>query len=289
MKTVLECLESGTGYLQKHEITSPRRNMEWMVAHLLGCTRIELYTQFDRPLSEDHLAPLRDLLKRRGQHEPLQHLLGTVEFFGREFTCDKRALIPRPESEELVEETLKLDLTRPAHLLDMGTGSGVLGISIALSLGSECQSATLADSSNDALTLARENLARHGLDVQLLESDLFSRVEGTFDLIVANLPYVAETDRETLAAELTYDPPQALFAGQDGLDLFRRFLPRVPGYLRPGGWLALEIGSSQGDSVTTLVESSGLREIRLSKDLSGNPRFVFAQMASDPETVPTSQ
>ena len=83
--------------------------------------------------------------------------------------------------------------------------------------------------------------------------------------------------------------PQALFAGQDGLDLFRRFLPRVPGYLRPGGWLALEIGSSQGDSVTTLVESSGLREIRLSKDLSGNPRFVFAQMASDPETVPTSQ
>ncbi len=280
MKTVLECLESGAAYLRDHEVESPRRNMEWMVAHLLGCSRIELYTQFDRPLSEEELGPLRELLKRRGQSEPLQHLLGTVEFCGREFICDKRALIPRPETEELAEEALKLSFSRPARLLDMGTGSGVLGISLALALGEDCERIVLADISEVALGLARENMKRHGVETEPVQSDLFKRVTGEFDLIVANLPYVAESEQQSLAPELKHEPPEALYGGPDGLDLFRRFVPRVPARLKLGGWLALEIGCSQGPSVTALLAAAGLADIRLAEDLSGNPRFVFAQAAA---------
>ncbi len=157
MKTVLDCLESGTSYLEGKGIESPRRNMEWLVAHQLECTRIELYARFDRPMSEEELLPLRELLKRRGQGEPLQHLLGIIEFFGREFTCDSRALVPRPETEELVEAVLKLDLPHPTRLLDMGTGSGVIGITLGLSLADRAPDIVLADISPEALSLAREN------------------------------------------------------------------------------------------------------------------------------------
>ncbi len=287
MKTVLQCLESGTTYLEKREIESPRRNMEWLVGHLLGCSRIQLYTQFDRPLTEKELTPLRDLLRRRGEGEPIQHLLGQVEFCGREFACDRRALIPRPETEELVEESLALPFPRPSRLLDMGTGSGVIGISLALSLGKDCKHAVLADCSEESLALARENANRHSVDVELQESDLFDSIEGTFDLIVANLPYVADSEREELSPELGYDPARALFGGPDGLVVFRRFLPEVSSHLSPSGWLALEIGSSQGDAVTGMAEEGGLRDVRLVSDLSGNPRFVFAQTAPHPETVVT--
>ena len=137
MKTVLECIQSGTKYLRDRGVDGARRNMEWLVARQMGCSRIELYTQFDRPMTEGELGPLRELLKRRGQGEPLQHLLGTVEFCGREFLCDQRALVPRPETEELIEEALKLEFLRPARVLDMGTGSGVIGITVALSLGDD--------------------------------------------------------------------------------------------------------------------------------------------------------
>ena len=143
MKTVLECLTSGTSYLEGKGVESPRRNMECLVAHQLRCTRIELYARFDRPMSEKELLPLRELLKRRGKGEPLQHLLGIIEFFGRDFTCDSRALVPRPETEELVEAVLKLDFSRPAQILDMGTGSGVIGITLALALADRARASYL--------------------------------------------------------------------------------------------------------------------------------------------------
>ena len=162
MKTVLECLERGSSYLREKGVENSRRNMEWLLAHQLECGRIDLYASFDRPMSEHELVPLRQLLKRRGNGEPLQHLLGTVEFSGREFLCDKRALIPRPETEEMVEAVLMLELNDRVHLIDVGTGSGALGISVSLSLGERCAGTLLTDISADALDLANENAEKHG-------------------------------------------------------------------------------------------------------------------------------
>ena len=288
MKTVLDCLESGTSYLEGKGVESPRRNMEWLVAHQLECSRIELYASFDRPMSEEELLPLRELLKRRGQGEPLQHLLGTIEFFGREFTCDSRALVPRPETEELVEAVLKLGLPHSTRLLDMGTGSGVIGITLGLSLADRAPDIVLADISPEALSLARENAEKHGLKPTFLETDLLTNVEGQYHLITANLPYVSEDERVTLPREVAHDPDIALFGGADGLDAFRRFLPQVSTYLEPGGWLVLEIGANQGSEVTALALGSGLDSVLLANDLSGNPRFLFAQRAEDDEDATPS-
>ena len=277
MKTVLECLEGGASYLRERGIESPRRNMEWLLAQQLSCSRIELYASFDRPMNEQELAPLRGLLKRRGEGEPLQHILGTVEFAGREFLCDKRALIPRPETEEMVESALKLELKDHLQILDVGTGSGVIGITIALSLGERCASTVLTDISPDALALARENADRHALPVSCIESDLLEGVAGKYHLILANLPYVSQAEKDALAREVAHDPATALFGGNDGLDILRRFIPAVKDHLSPSGWLVLEIGSTQGPEVVALAQSAGLNAVRLEDDLSGKPRFVFAQ------------
>ncbi|MBB21926.1 MAG: protein-(glutamine-N5) methyltransferase, release factor-specific [Roseibacillus sp.] len=277
MKTVLECLERGASYLRERGVEGARRNMEWLLAQQLSCSRIELYASFDRPMTEQELAPLRGLLKRRGEGEPLQHILGTIEFAGREFLCDKRALIPRPETEEMVELTLQLDLNDQLQVLDVGTGSGVIGITVGLSLGERCATTVLTDISSAALALAKENADRHALPVNCIETDLLEGVVGTYHLILANLPYIPEGDKETLSQEVAHDPDTALFGGQDGLDLLRRFIPTIRGHLKSCGWLVLEIGLTQGPEVVALAQSAGLDPVRLQHDLSGKPRFVFAQ------------
>jgi len=274
MTTVLEILDKGTAYLAKKGIEDARRNMQMLVAHQLACTRMDLYLRFDQPLEEEQLAPLRDLLKRRGDGVPLQHLLGSVTFHRRDFKTDARALIPRPETEELAEWLLKnVKLPQNPRILDMGCGSGVLGLTLAADLpGSQ---AVLADISPDALDLARENAALLEVsNATFIESDLFSALAGqTFDLIVANLPYVPESDRPTLSKEVAHDPDLALFSGPDGLDLIRRFIPQAKDHLNPGGWLALEIGIDQSAEVESLLRAASLTDVWTLKDLSGIPRF----------------
>lgn len=274
MTTVLEILDKGTAYLAKKGIEDARRNMQMLVAHQLNCTRMDLYLRFDQPLEEDQLAPLRDLLKRRGDGAPLQHLLGSVTFHRRDFKTDARALIPRPETEELAEWLLKnVKLPENPRILDMGCGSGVLGLTLAADIpGSQV---TLADLSPDALDLARENAALLEIpNATFIESDLFSALAGrTFDLIVANLPYVPESDRPTLSKEVTHDPALALFGGPDGLDIIRRFVPVAKNHLAPGGWLALEIGIHQSTEVESLLRAASLTDVLTLKDLSGIPRF----------------
>lgn len=231
MTTVLETIDGGTRYLEKRGIEDARRNMQMLVAGQLGCTRMDLYLQFDRPLDEAELAPLRDALKKRGEGIPLQHLLGTVWFHNREFKTDSRALIPRPETEELAEWILSWPLPEKQRVLDMGSGSGVLGLTLAAERPN--WQVTLADVSPDALVLARENFASLEIsNASFLESDLFSAIEGHFDGIVANLPYVPESERATLAREVLHDPALALFSGADGLDLIRRFVPEAFQHLR---------------------------------------------------------
>src|SRR5256885_15670764 len=188
--TVLEALKATTAYFKKHNIDSARLNAEHLLAYVLGLKRLELYLEFERVLTESDLAPLRDLVKRRSEGEPLQHLLGTVEFCGHVFLCDRRAMVPRPETEELVEFLKSEIRNAKSEILDVGTGSGVIALSLATNFPEARIYAT--DVSEDALALARENAERLGLAerVQWIESNLLDNVSESFDLIVANLPYI---------------------------------------------------------------------------------------------------
>ena len=277
--TVLEVLQSTTGYFQKRDIENPRLNAEHLLAHVLGRKRMELYLDFERRLLESELAPLRELVKRRGTGEPLQHLLGTVEFCGRSFRCDKRALVPRPETEQLVELLIShfKSETASSRMVDVGTGSGVIGLTLA----AEFQKAEIVgvDISEDALMLARENAERLGLAdrVRFLRSDLLENVQPDFDLIAANLPYVSTEDRQNLSREVLHDPEVALFAGARGDELMRELIAQAPAWLRPGGMLAMEIGIGQSEAIVAALAEKNYRDIWTEKDYSGVIRFLFAR------------
>jgi release factor glutamine methyltransferase len=275
--TVLEVLQATTAYFNKHDIENPRLNAEHLLAHMLRRKRIELYLEFERELAEAELAPLRELVKRRGEGEPLQHLLGTVEFCGHVFLCDKRAMVPRPETEELVE-FLKSEIRNPkSEILDVGTGSGVIALSLA---GKFPDAEVLAvDISDDALALAQENAARLSLAdrVRFLKSDLLESVQGTFDLIVANLPYISTQDRHTLSREVLHDPALAVFASARGDELIRELIAQGPSRLRPGGMLALEIGIGQSEALFSALAEKNYRDIYSKTDYSGVTRFLFAR------------
>ena len=272
---LLEVLRGTERYLADRGVENPRLNAEHLLAHALGLKRMELYLQFDRPLTEAERAPLRDLVKRRGAREPLQHILGTAEFHGRTFASDKRALIPRPETEQLVELALELAKAKSSPaILDIGTGSGVIALTVAL----ELPSATIhaVDLSPDALALAAENAARHALTERILfqQADLLPTNDTKFDLIIANLPYIPADEIPSLSPEVRHDPITALDGGPDGLDLTRRLIDTAPDHLSPGGVLLLEIGAGQADAVNTLLTARKFRDISLRSDYQNIPRFA---------------
>jgi len=277
--TVLEVLQSSTDYFKKRKIDNPRLNAEHLLAHVLGRKRLELYLQFERDLAESELTPLRKLVRRRGEGEPLQHLLGTVEFCGHTFAIDKRAMIPRPETEELVDLIIADCGLRIAdcRILDVGTGSGV----IALSLAAKLPEAEIhaVDVSEEALQLARENAKRLGLSerVQFTKGNLLENLVERFDLIVANLPYISMQDRQSLSREVLRDPEVALFAGERGDELIRELIDQAPPRLRPGGLLALELGIDQSEPILDFLARKKYQDITSKSDYSGTPRFVFAR------------
>ena len=275
--TVLEVLQSTTAYFKKRNVESARLNAEHLLAHSLGKKRIELYLEFERDLAEAELAPLRELVRRRGQGEPLQHLLGTVEFCGRTFRCDKRALIPRPETEELVEHLLKSEWPPGLRILDVGTGSGVIAISLAAELPHAQVEAI--DASADALSLARENAARLLPDrtIDFKQSDLMRSVTHVYDLIVANLPYVPAGDRGSVSREVLRDPEAAVFAGPAGDEVIRRLITDAPPRLATGGMLALEIGIGQADELAIFFAEQGYHDVSARQDYAGVTRFLFAR------------
>lgn len=274
--TVLEVLGAATDYLGKQGVENPRLNAEHLLAHVLGKKkRIELYLEFERPLGETERAPLRDLVRQRSEGRPLQHLLGTVEFLGHTFGTDARALIPRPETEQLVELVLAAGDFQQA--VDVGTGSGVIALSLALKR--PLASVTGCDISDEALALAGENAASHGLGtrVPFVKSDLLANISGPVDVIVANLPYIPAAEIGTLSREVRHDPVLALDGGADGLDLIRRLAEEAPRILAPGGFLALEIGHDQSRQVLELLGSHNFRDISARRDYQNIERFIIAR------------
>ena len=280
MKTVLETLQGGTAYLEKRGVADARLNMQLLLAAQLGCSKLDLYMQFDRPLGEEELAPLRELLKRRGAREPLQHLLGEVEFAGQVFKCDSRALIPRPETEELVLDLIKSppSLTKGDRIVDVGTGSGVIGLSLAHAWKDRGLEIVLVDQHEAALALARENAEALELDssVSIIQSNLLESVPGPFALIVANLPYVTSAEMEEVSAEVLHDPRSALDGGTDGLNLIRPLIVQAARHLAPGGNIFLEIGASQADATQALLNDGPFEGVTCLTDLAGKDRFVKA-------------
>lgn len=276
--TLLEVLNAATDYLGRQGIESPRLNAEHLLAHVLGKKkRIELYLEFERRLSETERAPLRELVRLRGEGRPLQHLLGSVEFLGRSFICDKRALIPRPETEQLVELVLSLIPAPDARILDIGTGSGIISLTLAL----ERPQATVfaCDISTAALALAQDNAKRHGMEnrVRFFQSDLLTNIEDRFDVLIANLPYITSAELPTLSPEVQHDPTDALDGGEDGLRLIERLVSAAPRILEPGALLALEIGHSQSDRCREFLAAHNYRDIVVHRDYQDFERFIIAR------------
>jgi len=274
MMTVLEVLRGAAEYLEKKGVESPRLNAEHLLARVLGVRRLELYLQFDRPLGEAERAPLRDLVRERGTGRPLQHLLGTAWFCGREFLCDSRALIPRPETEQLVEAVLARLPATAARVADVGTGSGVIAITLALERPA-CR-VVATDLHPEALALAGENAARLSAVVEFFEADLLPSDAGEFDAILANLPYIPSAEIAALDREVRHDPLTALDGGADGTDPIRRLAALVGRHLAPGGFLALEIGDGQSAALAECLAGHNFRDIARLTDYQKKERFLIA-------------
>jgi len=276
--TVRRVLGWTSQHFERLALDTPRLTAELLLAHVLRSTRVRLYTDLDRPLEGSELAAYRALIARRAAGEPTQYLTGTREFYGRPFAVDPRVLIPRPETELLVEAVLQaLPKDREARLLDLCTGSGCVAISIALERPGARLVAT--ELSPDAAEVARANAAALAATdlVDVRVGDLFGPVESEapFDVIVANPPYVPRGEIPTLSAEVRREPARALDGGEDGLDVVRRIVAGAPRFLVPAGLLALEIGDGQGPAVQSLLEAAGYGSVRIERDLARHDRLAL--------------
>ena len=301
--TILETIRRGSDFLAERGVESPRLQVELLLAHVLKLPRLKLYLQFDRVLTEAETSILRDLVRRRGQRVPLQHLIGSVSFLGLELAVNGDVLIPRPETETLAQlAQAKLDSVIAAHsptqgpvrCLDFGTGSGCLILSLAThrqsspANGAPSVELHALDRSPAALVVARENASQVASPVplQFHEGDGFAALppELRFDLIVSNPPYIPTAEVETLDPEVRdHDPRLALDGGVDGLDFYRRLAVEGAAWQTTEGWMLLELGDGQAESVSRLFADAGWRIESVEKDLSDRDRVLIVRR---PGTVP---
>lgn len=280
MPNVLEVLNKTKDFFEKKGIEKPRLNAEWILAKGLACKRLDLYLRFEEAINESTLEALRELVRRRGSHEPLQYILGEMPFMDLTLKIDKRALIPRPETEEFVERLLKLwEDNKPKKLLDLGTGSGAL----ALALAYYCKDSEVVavDKSEEALALARENAIKSGLDsrVSFLHSDWCSQVERKFDWIISNPPYLTEQEWEGAQAEVReFEPKQALVAANKGLEDLEKILEQARDHLNPGGGVAFETGIAHHEALEKIAKDLDYTKVESWKDLSGRDRYFIAAL-----------
>jgi release factor glutamine methyltransferase len=286
---ILEVISKTTEYFEKRGIESPRLTIELLLAHLLRKKRLDLYLEFERELDEETLAGLREMVKRRAAGEPLQYITGEAEFCGLRLMVDKRVLIPRPETELLVEtvvERLKAESGKRGEeikIVDAGTGSGCIAVALARRLAGPEIWAT--DASREALDVARANAALHKVEknVRFLEGDLLEVLPDSLqaDAIVSNPPYVAEGELAKLPKEVRdFEPVHALVAGEDGLKVIRRLVMNAKRFLSPSGFVALEIGAGQRPAVEELFGQQGYKVAGVLKDLQGHERVIVAQPKS---------
>jgi release factor glutamine methyltransferase len=269
--TLMPLVQKSGQYLQGHGIANGRREAEWIFSAALGLTRLELYTRFDMPLAEDEVARLRALVMRRSRREPLAYVLGNQPFHGLTLRVGPGVLVPRPETEELVDHVLAALPDGPARVLDIGTGSGA--IALALKRARPALEVEAVDLSEAALAFARDNAAAAGLEVRFRRADLAEGAVPPYAAVVANLPYIGEGERGDCDPELAHEPAEALFAGDDGLREITRLLADAPRLLAPGGLLWLEHGWKQGPAITALAAGRGLA-CAIIADLAGHGRFA---------------
>lgn len=281
--TILDLIQWTTTYFNSRQIDSPRLTVELLLAHVLGVDRIDLYVRFDQPLSADELARFKQLIKRRLNREPVAYILGRKEFWDMTVAVDQNVLIPRPETEFLVEAALDLIAenadTYRMRILELGTGSGAIILSLAA--GRPGHMFYASDRDGGALAVARRNARANqpGTQVRFFAGDWFAPIHpaAAFDLIVSNPPYIPVDDISGLAPEVCqYEPAVALDGGADGLAAIRHIIETAPPHLRPGGRLLLEIGNGHSEMVQDLVErAQGFQLDRIFKDYGGYDRVVI--------------
>lgn len=277
--TILSVLDWTRGHFESLGLETPRLDAEVILAHALGTSRVMLYARFDQPLQPEELAKIRSLVARRARREPIAYLTQEREIYSMAFEVSPAVLIPRPDTETLIEACLAgLTGVEAPRIVDVGTGSGCIALVLAKNLPSA--DVTGIDVSPEALTVASRNRERHGLTdrVQLIEGDLLTSAPETLrglDLIVANLPYIASGQISTLMRDVRdFEPHLALDGGNDGLDLIRRLVPEALERLRPGGFLALEIGWDQRVRVETILSEAGYADVQSLVDPGGQDRVV---------------
>jgi release factor glutamine methyltransferase len=279
--TPLKLIAWTQDFFAKKGVDAPRLTAELLLAHALSCDRVRLYLDFDKPLGDPELARYRELVRRRADGEPTAYLVGRKEFWGRPFRVDARVLVPRPETELLLEAALAA-LPEGGRALDLCTGSGCLGVSLAL----ERKGARVvaSDVSPDALAVARENAAALGAEVEFAAGDLWAAVHAgaPFDVIVSNPPYVPARELAGLSREVRREPCIALDGGEDGLAVLRRIVAGAPSRLRPGGTLCLEMHESHAEALPRLCLEAGFARAEARRDLAGLPRLTLAAMAGAP-------
>lgn len=282
--TILEILGATADYLKTKGIDDARLNAELLLAHVLNCRRIDLYANFDKPVKESERDQYKSLLKRRVSREPLQYILGETEFMGLRFSVDRRVLIPRPDTEILVEKAIDVcrqfpEGTESIAILDIGTGSGNIAVSLAKFVGNA--HVTAIDVSADALEVAKKNGELHNLSPRIewkivdVLSDAVFEIGDAFDMVVSNPPYGSGEDLKTLQPEIIeYEPKNAIFDGGDGLKFLRRISEVGNRLLRKGGYLLFEVGFDQSVKIREIMMRFGYEEIEVFKDLAGIDRVI---------------
>lgn len=282
--TILLLLKKSADHLKSRGSTTPRLDAELLLAEVLGVNRIDLYVNFEQPLTETEVDRYRELVRRRAGGEPVAYIMGRAYFRNLTLKVGREVLIPRPETEHLVDIALNMlksrEWRRPPALLDLGTGSGAIAISLAAEFPDAEVTAT--ETSGDALKLAGENVRTAGVAARVVfvQSDMFEQLDpvDTYDLIISNPPYVADGEWDSLPRDVReFEPRRALSGGLDGLDFYRRIAAEGPQFLKPGGSLILEIGHTQGPAVTSLLEATGrFAEVGVEQDYAGIDRVVIA-------------
>lgn len=291
--TIRELMKWTIDHLRQKGFEDARLNVELLLAHALDLPRIQLYLHFDKPLTAEELKRFRAFYERRLRHEPVQYIVGSTNFMGLQFKIDPRVLIPRPETETLIEQVMVASPQtlsgQPLHIFEIGTGSG--NIAVALAKYIKHASITTVDNNREALEVAQQNACLHAVDSQIhfIQADIFQNtfdLKGMqFDMVVSNPPYIAQHEWEQLQPEVRdYEPRSALTDGDDGFTFYRRIITLLPTVLKQGGQVVFEVGFDQADRLINGLKECGFEQLRAVLDLQGIPRVVTGGWKRSPQT-----